>query len=57
MKRDIKAFMPDFRPSAGPDASFDLLDFQDREFAELRTSFGYLERKVKENEDFCYQLW
>ena len=32
MKRYIKAFMPGFRPATGPDASFDLLDFQDKEF-------------------------
>ncbi len=32
MKRYIKAFMPDFRPNAGPDLSFDLLDFQDKDF-------------------------
>ena len=29
MKRYIKAFIPDFRPSLGPDISFDLLDFQE----------------------------
>ena len=29
MKRYITAFIPDFRPLAGPDLSFDLLDFED----------------------------
>ena len=32
MKRYIKAFMPDFRPTTGIDLSFDLLDFQDISF-------------------------
>lgn len=32
MKRYIKAFIPDFRPSLGPDISFDLLDFQEEDF-------------------------
>ena len=32
MKRYIKAFTPDFRPSLGPDISFDLLDFQEEDF-------------------------
>ena len=32
MKRYIKAFMPTFRPTLGPDYSFDLLDFQYKEF-------------------------
>lgn len=32
MKKYIKAFMPDFRPIQGSDVSFDLLDFQDKDF-------------------------
>ena len=32
MKRYIKSFLPDFRPVIGIDASFDLLDFEDRGF-------------------------
>lgn len=32
MKRYIKSFLPDFRPLKGSDASFDLLDFQEKGF-------------------------
>lgn len=32
MKRYIQAFMPNFRPQKGSDASFDLLDFQIENF-------------------------
>ena len=32
MKRYLKSFIPDFRPIKGPDASFDLRDFQDKSF-------------------------
>ena len=32
MKRYIKSFLPDFRPLRGSDASFDLQDFEDRNF-------------------------
>lgn len=43
MKRYIKAFMPDFRPVTGPDVSFDLRDFQRREFA---CALGYGEAGI-----------
>jgi len=32
MKQYIRAFYPDFRPSRGADASFDLRDFEDKDF-------------------------
>ena len=32
MKRYFKSFFPTFRPSKGPDASFDLFDFQEEGF-------------------------
>ena len=32
MKRYIKSFLPDFRPVRGTDASFDLQDFEDKDF-------------------------
>lgn len=32
MKRYIKTFLPDFRTSSGLDASFDLRDFEDKDF-------------------------
>ena len=32
MKQYLKSFIPDFRPINGPDASFDLLDFQEKDF-------------------------
>lgn len=32
MKRYIRAFFPDFRPHSGVDASFDLRDFEDKDF-------------------------
>ncbi|MBP5372020.1 MAG: hypothetical protein J6Y55_08895 [Bacteroidales bacterium] len=32
MKQYLRAFIPDFRPNNGPDASFDLRDFQDKDF-------------------------
>lgn len=32
MKRYIKTFLPDFRPVRGTDASFDLQEFEDKDF-------------------------
>ena len=32
MKQYLKSFIPDFRPIKGPDACFDLRDFQDKGF-------------------------
>jgi hypothetical protein len=32
MKRYIKSFLPNFRPLRGPDASFELQDFADKDF-------------------------
>ena len=32
MKRYIKSFLPDFRPSRGMDASFDLRDFAEKDY-------------------------
>ena len=32
MKRYLRAFLPDYRPRRGTDASFDLRDFQDEDF-------------------------
>lgn len=32
MKRYLKSFIPDFRPAKGPDASFDLREFQDKDY-------------------------
>ena len=32
MKRYLKTFIPDFRPKSKPDASFDLRDFENKDF-------------------------
>ena len=32
MKQYIKSFLPDFRPVRGTDASFDLQNFEDKDF-------------------------